>query len=95
MDLQITFEKTLKLARALEVVPNHKSTKDKLIECVGDIVEYTFTHCDDKPMLDVIMRFLVELFFDIGGINADVDDILDVLTRARIIVRQCHDSYDD
>lgn len=92
MDLEITFEKTLKLARALEVAPRHKSFKDKLIDYIGDIVEYAYTHCDDKPLLDTIMRFLVELFFDIGGINADVDDILDVLTRARIFVRQCQES---
>ena len=80
------------LARALVVDPHSKSTKTTLTDYITDIVEYTFTHYDDKHLLDVIMGFLVELFFDVSDIKANVEDILDVLTRARIIVRQCQAS---
>lgn len=92
MDIQNTFEKISRLQSLLEIDPKNNGHKQKLVNFIGDIVEYTFTHCEDKPLLKVIMHFLVEVFFNIAEINNEnMEDILDVLTRARILVRECMD----
>jgi hypothetical protein len=96
MDIQVTFEKISRLQSLLEVDPKNNGYKQKLVHFIGDVVEYTFMHCEDKPLLKVIMNFLVEVFFNIAELNNEnMDDILDILTRARILVRECMDDSND
>lgn len=85
MDHNIVMEQTWLLAMTLALQPSNNKIKLKLIENIIDIVEFARFNCDDANLMTAILHFLVELFFNIAVIQHD--EILDVLARAKIIVR--------
>ncbi len=95
MALQSYFDRAWCLERGLEADQTNVFIQYQLIDTVDDILQYSIAHCNDKPLLNKVLRFLIDLFFKVVELNYDtVECVLDVLTTTRIIVRSCIMSFE-